>query len=54
MILENTFQSLMEIIYRIKDIGVIYFLTEEEAKEKRKELEETENKLREMEIGERG
>ena len=54
MILENTFQSLMEIIYRIKDIGVIYFLTEEEAKEKRKELEETENKLREIEIGERG
>ena len=51
MILEDTFQSLIGVIHRAKDIGVSYFLTEKEAKEKRKELEEAEAKLKEMEVG---
>ena len=50
MILEDTFQSLIGVIHRAKDIGVSYFLTEKEAKEKRKELEEAEAKLKEMEV----
>lgn len=40
MILEDQFQTLESILYRIKDIGVSYFLSEDEAKEERKKIEE--------------